>query len=486
MICLTYRLRRHPSALLATLVFASFTFVLQQTMVIPALPTIQRELHTTPGWTTWVLTAFFIVSAVAIPMVGRLGDQHGKERLLLISIAIFMAGSIGSALAWDIWALIGFRGLQGIGGGILPLAFSIVKDELPRERLAVGLSLISGSGAGAGGLGLVLSGVLIDLASWRWLFIVGAAPSIVALVLVRRFVPRSRVRALSGTDFPGAILLSVMLVCLLVGLTEGGSWGWGSPRTAGLFAAAAAATVAWIRVESRSPRPMVDMKMLSHRPVLFANLASVLHGFAMTSTFVLVANFVQAPHGVPKAEARLVDYGLSASGIETGLILLPSAMVTLVLGMPAGVLVRRCGPRVPFAAGLALMSAGIVLVAMAHDTVWQVMAEMTLVGTGAGLAAIAVPKLITDSVRETETGVATAINFVLRTIGTTIGAQVGATLLAAYLIRGTSVPAETGYVVALWIAAAAGFVAVPLALLARHATGAGRGVATPLRRRRAG
>lgn len=466
---LSDRTRPHTSVLLATLIFACFAFGLQQTMVIPALPRLQRDLHTTVGWSTWVVTAFMIVSAVAIPLFGRLGDQHGKDRVLLFSLAIFLLGSIGSALAWNIWSLIAFRALQGLGGGVWPLSFAIVKDELPRERLALGLALVASIGGGAGGLGMVVSGLLVDHATWRWLFVVGAVPSAISLLLAWRFVPRSLARVRARTDLRGAAVLSVTLVCLLVALTEGAHWGWSSTRLIALAAAALVGAVAWVQVELRTQEPMVDMRMLSHRPVLMANLASILQGFSMTAIFVLLTNFVQMPRGLPLAQARLVDYGFGATGTRAGLILLPAAVVNLVLAPFQGALVGRLGPRLPFAAGLAIMSTGILLVAVNHTEAWVVGAQMALVGFGIGIAMVAAPKLITDAVRPGETGVATAINFVMRGIGTTVGAQLSATLLVTYVVAGTAVPSETGFLIAFWAAAAVGFVAVPIALLARSA-----------------
>ena len=109
-----------------------------QTMVVPALPVLQRSLHTSTTWATWVLTVFLLVASVATPIVGRLGDQYGKERLLAISLLIFLVGCIGCAVAWNIWSLIAFRAVAGAGGGVFPLSFAIIRDEFPPERVGVG------------------------------------------------------------------------------------------------------------------------------------------------------------------------------------------------------------------------------------------------------------------------------------------------------------------------------------------------------------
>src|SRR5712691_7014393 len=183
--------RQHHNVTLAILTLAGTAFALQQTMVIPALPALQRDLHTTTTWVTWVLTVFLLAASVATPLLGKLGDQYGKERLLTISLAVFLLGSIGAAAAWNIWALIFFRAVQGAGGAVFPLSFGIIRDEFPRERVGVAIGLISATFGVGGGFGLVLSGLIIDHLSWRWLFVIGAIAIGGSVVLVHRFVPES-------------------------------------------------------------------------------------------------------------------------------------------------------------------------------------------------------------------------------------------------------------------------------------------------------
>src|SRR5256714_6927566 len=239
--------RQHYNVTLAILTIAGTAFALQQTMVVPALPTLQRDLHTTTTWVTWVLTVFLLVAAVATPVLGKLGDQYGKERLLVISLAIFLAGCVGAALAWNIWSLIAFRALAGAGGAVFPLSFAIIRDEFPREKVGVGIGLISAVFGVGGGFGIVFSGLIVDHFSWRWLFIFGAIPVAIAAVLVRRFVPESPIKTPSRVDFLGGVLLSAGLICLLLALTEGESWGWTSARIGGLFAAAAGVLALLVR-----------------------------------------------------------------------------------------------------------------------------------------------------------------------------------------------------------------------------------------------
>jgi EmrB/QacA subfamily drug resistance transporter len=447
--------RQHYNVTLAILVLAGAAFALQQTMVFPALPTFQRELDATAAWTTWVLTGFLVSAAVTTPILGKLGDQHGKERLLLVSLGLFLAGCIGAAAAWDIWSLIGFRVLSGAGGALFPLSFAIIRDELPPERAKVGYGLMSAVFGIGGGFGIVLSGVIVDHLTWRWLFILGSISVAAAIVLVHRYVPESPVRAPSRLDIPGAVLLGAALVALMVALTEGERWGWTSPPILALAAGSAVLFAVWGSVEVRSAAPLVDMRMLAYRPVLLTNLTTLAAGFALFGCFVLVPVFVQSP------SSR--GYGFGASATEAGLYLLPSSCALLVAGPAAGVLGRRWGSKWPLVGGMILTGVAALLLAAAHDQPWHVAAATGALGAGVGAAFAAIVALIAENVSPTETGVATGINTVTRMVGAVVGGQVGAAVLTARTIGDTAFPAESAFTTAFGLSAAAALVATLIA-----------------------
>jgi EmrB/QacA subfamily drug resistance transporter len=466
--------RQHYNITLAALTFAGIAFALQQTMIIPALPILQREFDTSAAWAAWLLTGFLLSASVATPLFGKLGDQHGKERMLLISLSIFLAGSIGAIFAWHIGVLIGFRILQGCGAAVFPLAFSIIKDEFPPEKVGIGIGMVSAVFGIGGGLGLALSGVLIDHLGWRWLFIVGAAGVAAAIVLVHLFVPESPIKTRSRLDVPGAFLLSAGLVALLLALTEGENWGWTSARTLGLLGVSAAAFLTWVVAERRVPEPLVDMHMMTRRPVLFANLTGLIAGFALFGSFVLVPSLLQLPRGLPADLARLADYGFDASATQTGLYLLPAAVTGFFTGPLSGVLSTRWGPKWPLSIGMTLGSLGLLILALWHEEPWQIVLGMLVLGGGLPMTFGAMANVIVNSVRPTETGVATGMNTVMRTVGGVIGGQLGAAILTAKTIGDTSVPAESAFTTAFWVSAAASLVGAGVALLI-----------TPVTRRRA-
>src|SRR5829696_9128134 len=310
--------RQHHNVTLAILTLAGATFSLQQTMVFPAILTFQEEFGSITAWTTWVLTGFLVSGAVLTPILGRLGDQFGKERLLLISLGLFLAGCLGAAFAWNLWSLIAFRVVSGAGGALFPLSFAIIRDEFPPDKVKVGIGLLSAVWGVGGGFGIVLSGVIVDNTSWRWLFVLGSIPVAITIALIHRLVPESPVRTPSRVDYPGALLLGGALISLMVALTEGEEWGWGSAPVLGLAALSAACFLLWGLVELRSESPLVDMRMLAHRPVLLTNAATLISGFALFSCFLLVPSFVQT------SSAR--GYGFGASATMAGLYLLPSSV----------------------------------------------------------------------------------------------------------------------------------------------------------------
>jgi EmrB/QacA subfamily drug resistance transporter len=465
--------RQHYGLTLATLTMAATAYALQQTMVVPALPELQRELGASTTWVTWVMTGFLLSAAVLTPILGKLGDRYGKERLLVLSLLAFLVGCIGCAAAPDIWTLIFFRVVSGAAGAVFPLSFGIIRDEFPRDRVKVGIGLLSAVFGIGGGLGLVLSGVIVDNASWRWLFVVGAIGVAIAIVLVRRFVPESPVRSTSRIDVPGAVLMSVVLVSFLLALSEGESWGWTSPAVLGLFALSAVCAVLWVVLELHVDEPLIDIRVLSERPVLLTNITALISGFAMFGSFVLVPRFVESPGGLPDQIAERLGYGFGATATMTGLYLLPGSLLMLGAGPSAGLLGTRFGSKWPLALGMGLIAVSTFGLAAAHADPWQIVLSMAGLSVGVGFAFAAMAALITEAVEPTETGIATGINTVMRTVGAVVGAQVGAAILTATTLPGTEVPTESAYVGAFLLSAVAAAFASVIAVFV-----------TPTRRRR--
>jgi EmrB/QacA subfamily drug resistance transporter len=441
-----------PNRTLLVLAAGGLAYALAQTMIVPALPEIQRTFGGDPADATWLLTAFLLTAAVATPLFGRLGDMYGKEHWLLISLGIFGLGSVVSALAGSLAVMIAGRAVQGAGGAIFPLAIGIIRDEFPREKVATGIGTISAMFGIGGGVGLVVAGVLVDHAGVSWIFWLSAAAAALAAVATWRWVPESPVRVNARIDWLGAVLLSGALGALLLGVSEGNSWGWGSAGVLGLFGAAVVLTLVWGAWEWRTVDPLVDLRLMRRRPVLTTNLTALAIGFAMFGSFVLIPQLVQTPSSA--------GYGFGATVTASGLFLLPSSLVMLFAGPLSGRLGTRYGSKLPLALGSVFAAAGYFWLAFEHGARFDIYAGSVLLGIGIGLAFAAMANLVVEAVPPDQTGIASAINAIMRQIGGAIGAQVAAAIVSAHLILGGRFPAESGYTVAFAMSGVAAVIAL--------------------------
>jgi EmrB/QacA subfamily drug resistance transporter len=427
-----------PGVIFSVLALGGTAYALLQSLVVPALPVLQKDLHATTAGVAWVFTAYLLAASVVTPIAGRLGDMFGKKRVLVIALAGLAVGSALGGLAHTLPLMIVARTIQGLGGAIFPLAFGIIRDEFPRERVAFAIAMISALlGIGAG-LGIVLAGPILQNFDYHWLFWIPLIVTLISTVAAVFFVPESPIRAPGNVHWLGAALLSGWLVALLVAVSEAPTWGWGSPKTIGLLVLAAVLAVLWIWAESRSRYPLVDMRMMRLPGVWTTNLAALLIGFGMYSAFVLIPQFVQSPTST--------GYGFGASVTQAGLYLIPSTIALMVISPLSGRLSTVVGSKVPLVIGSVVATISFVVFAVADES-WEIYLGSALLGTGIGFAFAALANLIVEAVRPDETGVATGMNAIVRTIGGAIGAEVSASILAANLIVSSGYPDRHGYTV---------------------------------------
>ncbi|RKR85958.1 MFS transporter [Micromonospora pisi] len=461
----------------AALAFAGLTTSMAQTAMVPLVPQLPRLLNTSPSGVAWTVTAALIAGAVSNPIVGRLGDIYGKRRVLLWTLMALFAGSLLCAFGDTLPVVIAGRAVQGCALGAIPVGISILRELLPASRVATATAVMSSMVGVGGALALPGAALLIHGASWHVLYWAFSVLSLVALVGVRAVVPSpSPSRSAATMDTGGAVGLALILVALLLALSEGGAWGWTSPRVCGLFLAAAAVLAWWGRWEWLRPHPLVDLRVSSARQVLVTNVTAVLVGFATYALAYSVSQLLQLPSGT--------HYGLGLSTLTACLCLAPSGIVMLLSSPVSARLSARFGARITLTTGCVLVALGWALSLLLMHTTWGLVAASCVIGTGVGLAYAAMPLLVMTAVPSSQTASANGLNTLMRSLGTSSsGAVLGMILTTRVTVfHGATVPTEGAFHTVFLSALAASLLAIVTALLlpSSRRTGAKRtGVGVP-------
>ncbi|MFD6567442.1 MFS transporter [Micromonospora profundi] len=441
-------------------------FAMLQSLITPVLPTIQQDLHTSQNTVTWVLTAYLLSASIFTPILGRIGDMVGKERMLVVSLAALALGCLVAAVAPNIGVLIVARVVQGIGGAVFPLSFGIIRDEFPAARVSSAVAAISAIVAVGGGLGVVLAGPIVDSLNYRWLFWIPMVVVGLTAVVAYLFVPPSPVRSPGRVDWRATLLLSGWLVALLLPISQGGAWGWTSGWVLGLLALAVVLLVGWLVAEVRSPNPLIDMRMMRLPGVWTTNLVALLYGASMFSVYAFLPQFVQTP--------TVAGYGFGATIGQSGLLLLPMLAAMFVAGLVASRLQAVFSAKAQLATGATFNVIAAAMLTVAHDARWQIGIAGGLMGLGIGLAFASMANLIVASVPASQTGVATGMNANIRTIGGAIGAAVVSGVITANP-QANGLPREagftTGFLVLTGIALAAALAALAVPSARRASAG---------------
>ena len=427
--------RSHPNVTLAVLSVAGLAFAMLSSAVVPALPTIQHDLHTSENGVAWVLTAYLLSASVGTAIIGRLGDIYGKERLLVWTLVVLSAGTLLAGISSSLALLIIARTIQGVGGGIFPLAFGIIRDEFPRERVAGSIGLMSALLGIGGGVGILAGAAIVEHLSWHWLFWLPLVVIVVAAVGTWRFVPESPVRVPGRINWPAAVLMSSGMTLVLIAISETTTWGWGSAKTIVVLVVGGAICAVWVAVEVWSAQPLIDMTLMRVRAVWTANLTAFLLGAGMYASFVVFPQFAQLP--------KSTGFGFGASVVGSALYLLPSTIGMFVVGSAAGRIAARFGSKLALVAGSFVTATAFGLLAAQHAHVYDMLVSSALLGIGIGLAFAALGNIVVQAVDDHQTGVASGMNTVMRTIGGALGGQLTATFLADHVRNGY--PTVTGF-----------------------------------------
>lgn len=428
-----------------------------QTLLVPVIKDLPALLHTDPSNATWVLTATLLAGAVATPIMGRLGDLYGKRKMLLTSLAVMVIGSLICAFTDQLVVMIAGRALQGFAMGAIPLGIGIMRDELPREKLGSAMALMSSSIGVGGGLALPAAALVAQHADWHTLFFGAAGLGVLSMALTVLAVPETSLRAPGRFDLPGALGLSLGLVCLLLPITKGSDWGWTSATTLGLIAASLLILVLWGLFELRSPAPLVDLRTSARREVLLTNLTSVMVGVAFYAVSLVLPQLLQLPVST--------GYGLGQSMVVAGLCVAPLGLTMMFVAPLYARLSARRGPKVSLMLGMLVIAIGYGAGLGLMSAAWQTVMIAVVLGAGIGLAYSSLPALIIGAVDPSETGAANGLNTLMRSIGTSVSSAVIGMVLANTSVRmgPVQVPSMEGFRTSFMIATGAVLIGLVLA-----------------------
>ncbi|GAA1372442.1 MFS transporter [Streptomyces beijiangensis] len=449
-----------PGRIVGVLALGGILAAIMQTLVVPLIGDLPAILDTSASNASWVITATLLSAAVATPVAGRLGDMYGKRRMLLISTIPLIAGSVVCALSSSLIPMIAGRGLQGLGMGVVPLGISLLRDVMPPEKLGSSIALMSASMGVGGALGLPFAASVAENSSWRVLFWVAGALSLLFTVLAWRFVPAGQVAATTARfDVLGAIGLGAGLISLLLAVSKGADWGWGSGTTLGLFAAAVVLLLLWGWWELRNSDPLVDLRVVGRPQVLMTNAASVLVGFSMYAQSLVVPQLLQLPEGT--------GYGLGQSMMAMGLWMAPAGLMMMALSPLGAKLSAARGPKVTLSVGSLVIAIGYASSQLLLGSTWGLLVVTLVCNTGVGLAYGAMPALIMSAVPPEETASANSFNTLMRSIGSSVAAAVIGVVLAQMTtdFGGHLLPSEGGFRIALLIGSAVALAAAVVAAL---------------------
>ncbi|HEX2072218.1 MAG TPA: MFS transporter [Geodermatophilus sp.] len=424
-----------PGLLVATLALGVTTLSLLQSLVVPVLGPIAVQLGVSPAAAGWALTANLLAAAVLTPVLGRLGDIRGERPVMLGILAAISVGTLLALVTTSLPLLLVARVLQGASYGLFPLSISVLRRELPAERLSVAMSVVSSTLGVGGVVGLVAAALLTrDGGDYHHVFWIGLGVSVTCLLLTALVLPRRAPTASGRVDWWGAAVLGAGLVLLLLPVSQGAAWGWASPATLGCLAAAAAVLTGWVVLQQRRAQPLVRPALLADPRTLVPNLAGLMTGVGLFVSFLAVLQLVQTP-------PEVAGYGFGATVVTAAVVyLLPGGVLGIIAAPLAGRVVGRVGALPTLLAGAVCGLAGFLLLAFLRSEPWLVVTAGVLAQLWVTVAYAALPALVVQAVRREETGVANAVNSIARSVGQAVGSTLTVTVLAAGLDPATGFP----------------------------------------------
>ena len=406
-----YQLSPAHRRVFAGLMLGMFVASISQTIVGPAMPRIVAELGGMEHY-SWVATAAMLVSAIVVPIVGKLSDMFGRRGFYLAGLVIFLVGSVISGLAPNFWTLVAGRAVQGLGmGTLMPLSQTIIGDIIPPRQRGKYQGLMGAVFGVTSVAGPIAGGLITDHWGWRWLFFAAVPLGVAAIFVIARFLRLDHEPSTGRIDVLGILTLSPALVAILLATSWGGAtYPWGSAPIVGLFTVGGVLLALFVLVETRAENPLLPLGLFANSIFTFANIAAFGLAMVMFGVIIYVPVFAQGVLGV--------------GATESGLILMPMMLGLIVVGIGAGFLVTRTGRyKEIMLVGIAVMAIGLWMLTRlgADSSEWSLTAAIAVMGTGLGLAMQQYTLVVQNAVSRRDLGVATAALQFFRNVGNTVG-----------------------------------------------------------------
>ena len=420
---------KYPTRVLLCVTAVALLVNYVETMVIPGVPVIQKDFSTTATIASWITSAFLIVGSAVAPLFGRLGDNYGKKRMVLVSLTFYTFGVGIAGFSPSIYFLLFSRAVQGVGFAIVPLGLAIITDTFPREKIAGAQGVISGTFAIGAAAGLILGSEVVQDLGWQYAFHSAFVLSIVLFVIVWKVIKKDTPRAKRKVDYLGALILMSGVTLLLVYATEGPSLGWLNWEEIALLVPGIALVFVFFFFETKVTEPLIRLDLLRIRNVLVANLVGLVSGTVMFLLFFAIIYYAELP----------VPFGLSLGIVATGLTLAPATLAMLIIGPFAGKAVARFGPRPMLFMACLAMGTGLTLFIINRAT--SIDLSIDLVFSLVGIVCVIIPivNMISLSLPRETIGVGLGFNTMLRNLGGAIGPVVATAIMASYTSQVTAV-----------------------------------------------
>ena len=444
-------------AIMTVLMLVEVLSSLESSMVVTALPTVLKEFKniTSAGW---LVSCFLLASAATAAVGGRLGDMFGRRRILIILVVLCGLGSLLSAQAPSLeWIIVG-RTIQGASGAILPLCYGMTRELAPPGKAPLWIGLLTGGYSFSAAIGYILGGYLADTGTWRSVFYVTAAYSILLLPLLLLVIPATRMSKTGGKfDVLGAVMFAPAVAAMLYGITTASKEGWDAPEAWGPVVAGAVVLAIWVWHELRLADPLINLRLLRRREILVGNACAAMASVGVMQLPLVTLLLLQQP--------RMAGVGLAVSATVAGFLKLPSNVGALAASPLGGWISGKYGARWAMLQGGLICVVGWVSLYLLHDTLIQVVAGSVVCAFGSSVLLSAIPNLVLEGAPMERSSEVTGLTSVIRSVFAGIGAQVIAILLATSRINdpksGANYPAESAYQLTfLCIAVSAALVAV--------------------------